>query len=89
MHSQPSGGTVPLSPPRPAPSRVTGPVLALVLGCAYFSAAESSFVLVAKPEQIPAFWPASGLSAGILVAIGARAYLPVAVAVAAATLPPI
>lgn len=63
-----------------------GPLLAIAMGCAYFVAADLSMALVAVPEQVAVFWPASGLAAGALVALGPRARLPVALSVIGATL---
>jgi len=54
-------------------------VLAIAVAIAYFLAAQLSFFLRTKPDDIAAFWPAAGVAAGILVGLGPRARLPVAV----------
>ena len=63
-----------------------GPIaLTLAIGAAYFVAAQFSLALLAKPDGLAVFWPGSGLAAGLLVAIGARARVPVTVGVAVAS----
>jgi signal transduction histidine kinase len=54
-------------------------VLAIAVATAYLLAAQLSFFLRTKPDAIAAFWPAAGVAAGILVGLGPRARLPVAV----------
>jgi PAS domain S-box-containing protein len=58
---------------------------ALAMTVAYFITAHLGLLLMAKPENIAVFWPASGLAAGALVLLGKSARLPVAIAVALAT----
>lgn len=86
MHSGRS--ELPASPVRVPVAQwlLTGPLLAIALGCAYFVAADLSMALVAVPEQVAVFWPASGLAAGVLVALGPRFRWTVASAVVGATL---
>ena len=61
--------------------------LAAAVGLAYFLAARLSVGLVLKPEGVAVFWPAAGISSGILIALGsARARWPVAVGVTVATI---
>ncbi len=60
--------------------RWAGPVLlAITVAIAYFLAAQLSFFLKTKPDDIAAFWPAAGVAAGILVGLGPWARLPVAI----------
>ena len=52
---------------------VGGIGLAAVVGLGYFLAAAFSVRLVLKPEGVAVFWPAAGLSSGLLIALrGAR-----------------
>jgi PAS domain S-box-containing protein len=52
--------------------------LAVAVGIAYFFAAQLSLVLLAKPDGVALFWPAAGVSSGVLIALGRDARLPVA-----------
>ena len=65
---------------------VVGVVLAAVVGLAYFLAARLSVDLVLKPEGVAVFWPAAGISSGVLVALGPCARWPVAAGVTLATI---
>ena len=47
--------------------------LAILIGVAYFLAARLSLLLLTKPDGVAVFWPASGVAAGALVALGPRA----------------
>src|SRR5262245_8307357 len=67
----------------PSPSGAVA--LAVALGCAYFLAARLGLILVSEAEGVAMFWPASGVAAGALIALGGRARLPVAVGVIAGT----
>ena len=51
--------------------------LAAAVGLAYFVAADFSVRLILKPEGVAVFWPAAGISSGILIALGPRARWPV------------
>src|SRR5689334_23179791 len=63
-----------------------GPVgLTITIGAAYFVAAQFSLALLAKPDGLAVFWPGSGLAAGTLIAIGARARWPVSIGVVIAS----
>ena len=44
--------------------------LALALACAYFLAARVGFALLSEAEGVPVFWPAAGVAAGALIALG-------------------
>src|SRR5438094_8779485 len=60
--------------------------LALAVGIAYFLAARLSRALLTKPEGVAVFWPAAGVSAGVLIAFGTRARWPVVAGTVAATI---
>jgi two-component sensor histidine kinase/integral membrane sensor domain MASE1 len=60
--------------------------LTLAVGIAYFLAAQLSLLLLAKPDGVAMFWPAAGLSSGVLIAIGRGARLPVTVGTMVATI---
>jgi signal transduction histidine kinase len=60
--------------------------LAVAVGILYFVAARLSLALLTKPEGVAVFWPAAGVSAGVLIALGSRARWPVVVGTMAATI---
>ena len=60
--------------------------LAVAVGIAYFVAARLSLALLTKPEGVAVFWPAAGVAAGVLIALGPRARWPVVVGTMAATI---
>src|SRR5207245_7714108 len=60
--------------------------LAAAVGIVYFLAARLSLLLLAKPDGVAVFWPASGVASGVLIALGPRARLPVAFGAMAATI---
>src|SRR5882757_7717880 len=60
--------------------------LALAVGIAYFFAAQLSLALLAEPDGVALFWPAAGVSSGVLIALGRAARLPVASGVIVATI---
>src|SRR5215469_5112226 len=60
--------------------------LAIALGTAYFLAAHLSLALLAEPDGVAVFWPAAGVSSGVLIALGRAARLPVASGVMVATI---
>src|SRR5262249_33115235 len=61
--------------------------LAAAVGLVYFLAARLSIGLVLKPAGVAVFWPAAGISSGVLIAMGfRRAGWPVAVGVTLATI---
>jgi integral membrane sensor domain MASE1 len=53
---------------------------------AYFLGARLGLVLLTELEGVAVFWPASGVAAGILIALGPRARAPVATGVIVATI---
>jgi signal transduction histidine kinase len=60
--------------------------LAVAVGSVYFLAARLSLALLTKPEGVAVFWPAAGVSAGALIALGSRARWPVVLGTMAATI---
>jgi len=48
--------------------------LAAAVGIVYFLAARLSLARLTKPEGVAVFWPAAGVSAGVLIALGSRAH---------------
>jgi two-component sensor histidine kinase/integral membrane sensor domain MASE1 len=60
-------------------------VLTVAAGVAYFLAARLSLFLMA-PTGVAVFWPAAGVSSGILIALGRAARWPVAIGVIAANM---
>src|ERR1700724_4730260 len=61
-------------------------VLAVLLGVAYFMAARLSLALLTKPDGVAVFWPAAGVAAGILIALGPGARWAVAPGAIVATI---
>src|SRR5262245_65625081 len=74
-----------VSPPVAAWDWLGPTALTIVMGAAYFVAAQFSLALLAKPDGLAVFWPGSGLAAGTLIAIGSGARLPVAIGVGMAS----
>jgi len=61
-----------------------GSALAAAVGLAYFLAAQMSLGLLIKPDGVAVFWPAAGISSGVLIALGPKARWPVALGAIAA-----
>src|SRR6266496_1727865 len=59
---------------------------AVAVGIAYFMAARLSLSLLTKPDGVAVFWPAAGVAAGALIALGPGARWPVAIGTMAATI---
>jgi PAS domain S-box-containing protein len=59
--------------------------LAIAVGAAYFLAARLSLLLLTR-NGVAVFWPAAGISAGALIALGRQARWPVAVGMTAANM---
>ena len=59
--------------------------LAAAVGVAYFFAARLSLALLTTPDGVAVFWPAAGLAAGTMIALGSMSRMPVALGVMAAT----
>ena len=62
-----------------------GLALAAAVGLAYYLAAYLSLGLLMKPDGVAVFWPAAGISSGVLIALGPKARWPVALGAMAAT----
>jgi PAS domain S-box-containing protein len=60
--------------------------LTVAVGAAYFLAARLSLLLLTKPDGVAVFWPAAGIAAGVLIALGPGARWPVAAATLVATI---
>jgi PAS domain S-box-containing protein len=60
--------------------------LVAAVGVAYFYAARLSLALLTTPDGVAVFWPAAGLAAGAMIALGSSARLPVALGVMVATI---
>ena len=65
---------------------VTSIGLTAAVGVVYFLAAQLSLALLMRPGGVAVFWPAAGISAGVLIALGSRARWPVAAGAMAATI---
>ncbi len=63
-----------------------GLLVVVAVACGYALAGYISLTHMTPAENIALFWPAAGLSAGLLIAMGPGARIPVAIAVAIATL---
>jgi signal transduction histidine kinase len=59
--------------------------LVAAVGCGYFLTARLGLGLLLEPDGVAVFWPAAGISSGILIALGPKVRLPVTAAVIAAT----
>ena len=59
--------------------------LAAAVGLAYFLVAKFSVRLILEPSGVAVFWPAAGISSGILIALGPHARWPVLAGVMVAT----
>jgi PAS domain S-box-containing protein len=60
--------------------------LSVLVGITYFLAARLSLLLLTKPDGVAVFWPASGVAAGVIIALGPSARLPVAAGAMVATI---
>src|SRR2546429_2498753 len=70
----------------PTRQRIRAIGFAVAVGIAYFLAARLSLSLLTKPDGVAVFWPASGVAAGVLIALGPGARWPVAIGAMAATI---
>jgi signal transduction histidine kinase len=61
-------------------------VLTAAVAVAYYLTARLSLVLLLPPDGVAVFWPAAGISSGLLISVGPRARWPVACGTIAATL---
>ena len=69
--------------PKSAQRWINSVGLAIVVGIAYFLAARLSLFLLT--DGVAVFWPAAGVSSGVLISLGPRARLPVIAGTMAAT----
>ncbi|WP_084800807.1 MASE1 domain-containing protein [Bradyrhizobium sp. Tv2a-2] len=60
--------------------------LTVAIGIVYFVAARLSLALLTQPEGVAVFWPAAGISAGVLIALGQSARWPVVIGTMIATI---
>ena len=60
--------------------------LAMAMGVTYFLAAQLSLELLSMPAGVAVFWPAAGIAAGTLIALGPTARWPVIAGVMGATM---
>jgi PAS domain S-box-containing protein len=60
--------------------------LMIIIGLCYFLAARLSLFLLTEPDGVAVFWPAAGISSGVLIALGRKARWPVAAGVVIATI---
>jgi signal transduction histidine kinase len=60
--------------------------LAAAVGVFYFLAARLSLALLTKPDGVAVFWPAAGVAAGVLIALGPGARWPIVLGTMAATI---
>ena len=60
--------------------------LAAAVGLVYFLAAKFSVRLILEPAGVAVFWPAAGISSGLLIALGPQARWPVLAGVMVATI---
>ena len=71
---------------QPTQSFVVSLIFAVAIGFAYFLAARLGLALLTEPDGVAVFWPAAGLSAGTLIALGPSARWPVIAGAMAATI---
>src|SRR5947207_12513334 len=86
LHKAPNQAERRLAVADPTPRWGSAVGIAVAVGIVYFLAARFSLSLLTKPDGVAVFWPASGVAAGVLIALGPRAKWPVAVGAAAATI---
>jgi PAS domain S-box-containing protein len=87
FQSLPGTGHRPLSAHLgPTPRWVGAVTLAVAVAIAYFLAARLSLFLLTEPDGVAVFWPAAGVSSGLLIALGREVRWPVAVGTIAATI---
>jgi PAS domain S-box-containing protein len=74
-----------LGKPSPGQRWFASARLALAILAVYFLAARLGLFLQTHPDGVAVFWPAAGVSSGILIALGRHVRWPVAIGVLAAT----
>lgn len=60
--------------------------LAVAVGVIYFLAARLGLAFLSRPDGVAVFWPAAGVSSGVLIGLGPVALLPVIAGTTAATI---
>src|SRR5262245_49526511 len=60
--------------------------ITVAAGVAAFLAARLSLFLLTKPDGVAVFWPAAGVSSGVLIALGRGVRWPIAIGTMAATI---
>jgi two-component sensor histidine kinase/integral membrane sensor domain MASE1 len=85
MSTSPIHGSQPGLVAKSNAPQLTPVVLTVITGVGYYMGARLALLLQVQPENIAVFWPASGLAAGALIALGRSARWPVALAVMVAT----
>src|SRR6201999_2923014 len=60
-------------------------MLAVAGGIIYFLAARLSLGFISRPDGVAVFWPAAGVSSGVLIGLGPTARVPVILGTMAAT----
>src|ERR1043165_4234678 len=70
----------------PLPPWVIWLGLTTAIGIVYFLAARRSLALISRPDGVAVFWPAAGVSSGVLIGLGPTARLPMIAGTMAATL---
>jgi PAS domain S-box-containing protein len=60
--------------------------VAIAIGIAYFLGARLGLALLTQPDGVAVFWPASGVAAGTLIALGPTARLPVIAGIVAGSI---
>src|ERR1700759_3938658 len=60
--------------------------LAGLTAVVYFLAAQLSLLLLTKPDGVAVFWPAAGIAAGAMIALGPAARWPIATGAMGATI---
>jgi PAS domain S-box-containing protein len=74
-----------LDKPGPGQRWLASARLTIAIFAAYFLAARLGLFLQTHPDGVAVFWPAAGVSSGILIALGRQVRWPVAIGVIAAT----
>lgn len=58
----------------------------LAVAIAYFASARLGLAMLAQPEGVAVFWPASGIAAGALLLLGQQCRIPVAIGIIVSTI---
>ncbi len=71
----------------PVDGWIAGTGLTIIVAAAYFLVARLSLGLLMKPDGAAVFWPAAGISSGLLIALGRRARCSVVLGAIIGTIP--